>query len=120
MLDEKKAITLTGKNNRQITLHLEFKNFKKLNKLTGNAFQTIDEFAQDSNKRLEHLPVIVQALSDEELTMDEIEKHILGFSYPKILQISNLICKLLEFELFSTEVKTESENDKDKKDIKKN
>ncbi len=110
MLDEKKVIEIQYKENK-VNLSANFKAFKKLNKISGNAFLVIDEFANDVEKRLEHLPVLIQSMSDIELTLDEIENEILGMEYIKVMQMANIVISILNAELTTSEIKVTEKNE---------
>lgn len=116
MLDEKKIIKIVGETGKELELKADFKAFKNLQKITGNAFQTIDSFASDFDERLELLPVFIKAMSNTDLTLEEIEDNFLGLNWNSTLQIQSIIVSILNFEL-SNEVKTEEkvENTKSKK-----
>lgn len=118
MIDEKNIFKITYKD-REIELKADFKAFKKLNKLTGNAFLVIDEFANDTDKRLEHLPIIIQAMSEEELTIQEIEENVLGMNYINVLQMSNIIFNILSMELINETLETEKIEKNVKSPVKK-
>jgi hypothetical protein len=110
MLDEKKIVEIQYKENK-VNLSANFKAFKKLNKISGNAFLVIDEFANDVEKRLEHLPILIQSMADVELTLDEIENEILGMEYIKVMQMANVIFSILNAELTTSEVKVTEKNE---------
>ena len=73
MLDEKKIIKVKYKD-KELELKADFRAFKKLNKLTGNAFLAVNQFSLDADNRLELLPTFIQAMTDEDLTLKEIEE----------------------------------------------
>lgn len=108
MVDEIKVIKILGNNGRELELKADFNAFKNLNKATGNGFATVETFANDESSRLDLLPIFIQAMSSEKLTIQEIESEFLGLSYVKVAQMSNLIFSLI-FEELVSEVKTETE-----------
>jgi hypothetical protein len=98
MLDEIKT-TQINYNGKKITLTPDFKAFRKLNKITGNAFKTISDFVTDTEKRLENLPAIIQAMADQELDIEEIENNILGMQWGRVEVMASIIIDLLDKEL---------------------
>ena len=115
MLDEKKIIKVKYKD-KELELKADFMAFKKLNKLTGNAFLAVNQFSLDADNRLELLPTFIQAMTDEDLTLKEIEEEILGLNYVKVMQTADIVFSLLNLEL-SNEVETEEKmvNESEKK-----
>lgn len=115
MLDEKKIIKVKYKD-KELELKADFRAFKKLNKLTGNAFLAVNQFSLDADSRLELLPTFIQAMCSEELTLEEIEEEILGLNYVKVMQTADIVFSLLNLEL-SNEVETEEKmvNESEKK-----
>lgn len=115
MLDEKKIIKVKYKD-KELELKADFRAFKKLNKLTGNAFLAVNQFSLDADNRLELLPIFIQAMCSEDLTLEEIEEEILGLSYVKVMQTADIVFSLLNLEL-SNEVETEEKmvNESEKK-----
>lgn len=97
MLDEIKTTTIKYKD-REIELVPDFRAFKRLHKATGNAFQIMSEFVEDTEKRVEHLPVLIQAMAKEDLTIEEIEKNILGMQWSKVITMSEVIFNLINSE----------------------
>ncbi len=97
MLDEIKTITIESKNNK-VELTPDFMAFKKLHKNTGNAFKVMDEFVNNSEKRVEHLPLLIQSMADKELTIQEIEKDFLGMQWSRVMQMANVIFELINAE----------------------
>lgn len=105
MLDEK----IIGKieyEGKEIKLKADFKAFKKLQKISGNAFLIIDEFANDMDRRLDHLPLLIKVMADADLTIEEIENNFLGLNYIKVMQMADIILNILNSEL-ANEVKAE-------------
>ena len=51
MLDEKKIIKVKYRD-KELELKADFRAFKKLNKLTGNAFLAVNQFSLDADSRL--------------------------------------------------------------------
>lgn len=98
MLDEIKTINVKYKD-REIKLIPDFRAFKRLHRLTGNAFAVMHEFINDNEKKLEHIPVLIQAMAEEDLTIEEIERNILGMQQSKVITMSTVIVELLESEL---------------------
>ena len=118
MLDEKKIIKVKYKD-KELELKADFRAFKKLNKLTGNAFLAVNQFSLDADNRLELLPTFIQAMTDEDLTLKEIEEEILGLNYVKVMQTADIVFSLLNLEL-SNEVETEEKmTDESEKKLKK-
>ena len=118
MLDEKKIIKVKYKD-KELELKADFRAFKKLNKLTGNAFLAVNQFSLDADSRLELLPTFIQAMTDEDLTLEEIEEEILGLNYVKVMQTAYIVFSLLYLEL-SNEVETEEKMmDESEKKLKK-
>ena len=118
MLDEKKIIKVKYKD-KELELKADFRAFKKLNKLTGNAFLAVNQFSLDADSRLELLPTFIQAMTDEDLTLKEIEEEILGLNYVKVMQTADIVFCLLNLEL-SNEVETEEKMaDESEKKLKK-
>lgn len=118
MLDEKKIIKVKYKN-KELELKADFRAFKKLNKLTGNAFLAVNQFFVDADSRLELLPTFIQAMCSEDLTLEEIEEEILGLNYIKVMQTADIVFSLLNLEL-SNEVETEEKmTDESEKKSKK-
>ena len=118
MLDEKKIIKVKYKD-KELELKADFRAFKKLNKLTGNAFLAVNQFSLDADSRLELLPTFIQAMTDEDLTLEEIEEEILGLNYVKVMQTADIVFSLLNLEL-SNEVETEEKTvDESEKKLKK-
>ena len=115
MLDEKKIIKVKYKD-KELELKADFREFKKLNKLTGNAFLAVNQFSLDADSRLELLPTFIQAMCSEDLTLEEIEEEILGLNYVKVMQTADIVFSLLNLEL-SNEVETEEKmvNESEKK-----
>lgn len=115
MLDEKKIIKVKYKD-KELELKADFRAFKKLNKLTGNAFLAVNQFSLDADSRLELLPTFIQAMCSEDLTLEEIEEEILGLNYVKVMQTADIVFSLLNLEL-SNEVETEEKmvNESEKK-----
>ena len=118
MLDEKKIIKVKYKD-KELELKADFMAFKKLNKLTGNAFLAVNQFSLDADSRLELLPTFIQAMCSEDLTLEEIEEEILGLNYVKVMQTADIVFSLLNLEL-SNEVETEEKmTDESEKKLKK-
>ena len=118
MLDEKKIIKVKYKD-KELELKADFRAFKKLNKLTGNAFLAVNQFSLDADNRLELLPTFIQAMCSEDLTLEEIEEEILGLNYVKVMQTADIVFCLLNLEL-SNEVETEEKmTDESEKKLKK-
>lgn len=118
MLDEKKIIKVKYKD-KELELKADFRAFKKLNKLTGNAFLAVNQFSLDADSRLELLPTFIQAMCSEDLTLEEIEEEILGLNYVKVMQTADIVFSLLNLEL-SNEVETEEKMaDESEKKLKK-
>lgn len=118
MLDEKKIIKVKYKD-KELELRADFRAFKKLNKLTGNAFLAVNQFSLDADSRLELLPTFIQAMCSEDLTLEEIEEEILGLNYIKVMQTADIVFSLLNLEL-SNEVETEEKTvDESEKKLKK-
>ena len=118
MLDEKKIIKVKYKD-KELELKADFRAFKKLNKLTGNAFLAVNQFSLDADSRLELLPTFIQAMCSEDLTLEEIEEEILGLNYIKVMQTADIVFSLLNLEL-SNEVETEEKTvDESEKKLKK-
>lgn len=118
MLDEKKIIKVKYKD-KELELKANFRAFKKLNKLTGNAFLAVNQFSLDADSRLELLPTFIQAMCSEDLTLEEIEEEILGLNYVKVMQTADIVFSLLNLEL-SNEVETEEKTvDESEKKLKK-
>lgn len=118
MLDEKKIIKVKYKD-KELELKADFRAFKKLNKLTGNAFLAVNQFSLDADSRLELLPTFIQAMCSEDLTLEEIEEEILGLNYVKVMQTADIVFSLLNLEL-SNEVETEEKTvDESEKKLKK-
>ena len=115
MLDEKKIIKVKYRD-KELELKADFRAFKKLNKLTGNAFLAVNQFSLDADSRLELLPTFIQAMCSEDLTLEEIEEEILGLNYVKVMQTADIVFSLLNLEL-SNEVETEEKmvNESEKK-----
>lgn len=105
LLDEKKIIKVKYRD-KELELKADFRAFKKLNKLTGNAFLAVNQFFLDADSRLELLPTFIQAMCSEDLTLEEIEEEILGLNYVKVMQTADIVFSLLNLEL-SNEVETE-------------
>ena len=118
MLDEKKIIKVKYKD-KELELKADFMAFKKLNKLTGNAFLAVNQFSLNADSRLELLPIFIQAMANEDLTLKEIEEEILGLNYVKVMQTADIVFSLLNLEL-SNEVETEEKmTDESEKKLKK-
>ena len=118
MLDEKKIIKVKYRD-KELELKADFRAFKKLNKLTGNAFLAVNQFSLDADSRLELLPTFIQAMCSEDLTLEEIEEEILGLNYIKVMQTADIVFSLLNLEL-SNEVETEEKTvDESEKKLKK-
>ena len=118
MLDEKKIIKVKYRD-KELELKADFRAFKKLNKLTGNAFLAVNQFSLDADSRLELLPTFIQAMCSEDLTLEEIEEEILGLNYVKVMQTADIVFSLLNLEL-SNEVETEEKmTDESEKKLKK-
>ena len=118
MLDEKKIIKVKYKD-KELELKADFRAFKKLNKLTGNAFLAVNQFSLDADSRLELLPTFIQAMCSEDLTLEEIEEEILGLNYVKVMQTADIVFSLLNLEL-RNEVETEEKTvDESEKKLKK-
>ena len=118
LLDEKKIIKVKYRD-KELELKADFKAFKKLNKLTGNAFLAVNQFSLDADSRLELLPTFIQAMCSEDLTLEEIEEEILGLNYVKVMQTADIVFSLLNLEL-SNEVETEEKMiDESEKKLKK-
>ena len=118
MLDEKKIIKVKYRD-KELELKADFRAFKKLNKLTGNAFLAVNQFSLDADSRLELLPTFIQAMCSEDLTLEEIEEEILGLNYVKVMQTADIVFCLLNLEL-SNEVETEEKmTDESEKKLKK-
>jgi hypothetical protein len=98
MLDEIKTIDVQYKD-RKITLTPDFRAFKKLHKNTGNAFAVMDEFVNNQEKRVEHLPELIKAMAEEDLTIEEIEKNILGMQWARVTIMAKVVFELLDSEL---------------------
>lgn len=97
MLDEIKT-TIIDYKDRKIELVPDFRAFKRLHKATGNAFAVMSEFVEDNEKRVEHLPVLIQAMATEDLTIEEIEKNILGMQWIRVITMSEVIFNLINSE----------------------
>jgi hypothetical protein len=97
MLDEIKTISVKYKE-KKIELIPDFRAFKKLHKNTGNAFKIMSEFVEDTDKRVEHLPVLIQSMSEEDLTIEEIENNILGMQWSKVITMSEVVFNLINSE----------------------
>ena len=118
MLDEKKILKVKYKD-KELELKADFRAFKKLNKLTGNAFLAVNQFSLDADSRLELLPTFIQAMCSEDLTLEEIEEEILGLNYVKVMQTADIVFSLLNLEL-SNEIETEEKTvDESEKKLKK-
>ena len=118
MIDEKKIIKVKYRD-KELELKADFRAFKKLNKLTGNAFLAVNQFSLDADSRLELLPTFIQAMCSEDLTLEEIEEEILGLNYVKVMQTADIVFSLLNLEL-SNEVETEEKmTDESEKKLKK-
>ena len=118
LLDEKKIIKVKYRD-KELELKADFRAFKKLNKLTGNAFLAVNQFSLDADSRLELLPTFIQAMCSEDLTLEEIEEEILGLNYVKVMQTADIVFSLLNLEL-SNEVETEEKTvDESEKKLKK-
>ena len=118
LLDEKKIIKVKYKD-KELELKADFRAFKKLNKLTGNAFLAVNQFSLDADSRLELLPIFIQAMCSEDLTLEEIEEEILGLNYVKVMQTADIVFSLLNLEL-SNEIETEEKTvDESEKKLKK-
>ena len=118
MLDEKKIIKVKYRD-KELEIKADFRAFKKLNKLTGNAFLAVNQFSLDADSRLELLPTFIQAMCSEDLTLEEIEEEILGLNYVKVMQTADIVFSLLNLEL-SNEVETEEKmTDESEKKLKK-
>lgn len=118
MLDEKKIIKVKYRD-KELELKADFRAFKKLNKLTGNAFLAVNQFSLDADSRLELLPTFIQAMCSEDLTLEEIEEEILGLNYVKVMQTADIVFSLLNLEL-SNEIETEEKmTDESEKKLKK-
>lgn len=118
LLDEKKIIKVKYKD-KELELKADFRAFKKLNKLTGNAFLAVNQFSLDADSRLELLPTFIQAMCSEDLTLEEIEEEILGLNYVKVMQTADIVFSLLNLEL-SNEIETEEKTvDESEKKLKK-
>ena len=118
MLDEKKIIKVKYRD-KELELKADCRAFKKLNKLTGNAFLAVNQFSLDADSRLELLPTFIQAMCSEDLTLEEIEEEILGLNYVKVMQTADIVFSLLNLEL-SNEVETEEKmTDESEKKLKK-
>ena len=121
MLDEKKIIKVKYRD-KELELKADFRAFKKLNKLTGNAFLAVNQFSLDADSRLELLPTFIQAMCSEDLTLEEIEEEILGLNYVKVMQTADIVFSLLNLELSNeveTEEKTVDESEKKSKKAQK-
>ena len=121
MLDEKKIIKVKYKD-KELELKADFRAFKKLNKLTGNAFLAVNQFSLNADSRLELLPTFIQAMCCEDLTLEEIEEEILGLNYVKVMQTADIVFSLLNLELSNeveTEEKTVDESEKKSKKAQK-
>ena len=118
MLDEKKIIKVKYRD-KELELKADCRAFKKLNKLTGNAFLAVNQFSLDADSRLELLPIFIQAMANEDLTLEEIEEEILGLNNVKVMQTADIVFSLLNLEL-SSEVETEEKTvDESEKKLKK-
>ena len=118
MLDEKKIIKVKYRD-KELELRADFRAFKKLNKLTGNAFLAVNQFSLNADSRLELLRTFIQAMCSEDLTLEEIEEEILGLNYVKVMQTADIVFSLLNLEL-SNEVETEEKmTDESEKKLKK-
>ena len=118
MLDEKKIIKVKYRD-KELELKADFRAFKKLNKLTGNAFLAVNQFSLNADSRLELLPIFIQAMCSEDLTLEEIEEEILGLNYVKVMQTADIVFSLLNLEL-SNEIETEEKTvDESEKKLKK-
>jgi hypothetical protein len=105
MLDEIRTITIKCRE-KEIKLIPDFKAFKKLHKNTGNAFAVMDEFVNDIEKRVEHLPVLIQSMAEDDLTIEEIEQNILGMKWTRVTTMASVVFELLNSE-FSDPLTTE-------------
>ncbi|MBU3135067.1 hypothetical protein KPL39_02170 [Clostridium gasigenes] len=110
MIDEKKIFKIQGENDKELELQFTFKSFKRLNAMTGNGFKAIDDFNTNTEERLVLLPVMIKATSGTDMTLEEIEEDFLGLNYLNILKMSEIIFRLLNFELKS-EVKAEEKDE---------
>ena len=122
MIDEIKTIKAKYKN-REIELIPDWRGFLRLNSITGNAFQVLSEIEEggevvdDAGKvtgrerNLKWLPYIIQAMATEELTIEDIEKNILGMSRSRVTNIATVVLELLDSELYDrTEIEESSKN----------
>lgn len=116
MLDEKKIVKIVGGTGKELELKADFRAFKNLQTITGNAFESINKFAMNVDDRLELLPKFIKAMANTEMTEEEIEDEFLTLSYSNVIQMISIIFKILDFEM-GNEVKTEEkvENTKSKK-----
>lgn len=109
-IDESKVFTIYGDNERKLDLKPDMEAFLKLDELTDNGFEAMENFSKDRRKRLVLLPVFIKAMAQEEISIDEIKEEFLGMSYVKVLQMSDVIYRLLFEELHSTN-KVEEKNE---------
>lgn len=123
MLDEKKIVKIVGGTEKELELKADFRAFKNLQKITGNAFEAINKFAMDVDDRLDLLPKFIKAMSSTEMTENEIEDEFLTLSYSNVVQMMGIIFKILDFEMgneVKTEEKVENTKSKTKETSKKN
>lgn len=118
MLDEKKIVKIVGGTGKELDLKADFRAFKNLQKITGNAFQAIENFAINADERLELLPRFIKAMANTEMTEEEIEDEFLTLSYTNVIQMTGIIFKILDFEM-SNEVKTEEKVENTKSKVNK-
>lgn len=101
MLDEIKT-TIIDYKDKKIELIPDFRAFRRLHKNTGNAFAVMSEFVEDNQKRVEHLPLLIQAMATEDLTIEEIEENVLGMQWTKVMAMSEVIFNLINSEFLDT------------------
>ncbi|AMN35522.1 hypothetical protein ACV3K4_08920 [Clostridium perfringens] len=109
MIDEKKIAILDYKNKEgkieKVELTTDFKAFKKLNKITGNAFDIMTKFIYNENgERLEVLPILIQAMANKDLTIEEIEDQWLGMSWDRVTTTCNIILALMNSEMIKEQI----------------
>ena len=112
MIDELNVIKIYGgeDNKECLELRANFNAFKKLQKATGNVFTAMSDFANDVDARINSLPIFIQAMTDVDISLNDIEEKYLGLSYVKVMQTCSIIEKVLLSELMS-EIKIEEKKE---------
>lgn len=98
MLDVKQIESFEYEN-KTIELKADFRFFKRLNELTGNVFEIINEFLMNEDKRIEYLPYLIKCMTDEELDLLKLQNDIYSLEIPIVSNLINIVFFIIATEM---------------------